>query len=396
MPHPPDPVAAATHPDPYPYYADLAARGGIVRDDALAMWVAASGDDVAAVLAHDACRVRPPAEPVPTALRGTEAGEVFRRLVRMNDGPAHVALKRAVASALGPLDAGSVRTACAAQASALSAEAEEHGDGPVTGFAFRFPVRVVASLLGVPDDHLAATAAAVGELVRGMAPGADAAAIDTASDAAARLSARLAALHAAPSGARRGSLLAALTAEAARAGCDDGAAVVANAIGLMTQAHDATAGLIGNTLLALSADAALLRRVRSDPARVVDMVDDLLRRDPPVQNTRRFLCRHATVAGREMREGDAVLVLLAAATRDGGGGRPARPAADASGFAFGAGAHACPGAMLARTIAAAAVEHLLASGLDVAGLREGMTYRPSPNARIPVFARVAGTRESCG
>ena len=41
--HPPqDPIAAVTHPDPYPYYADLAARRPLYRDDALQIWVASS------------------------------------------------------------------------------------------------------------------------------------------------------------------------------------------------------------------------------------------------------------------------------------------------------------------------------------------------------------------
>ena len=90
--HPPqdppqDPIAAVTHPDPYPYYADLAAHRPLYRDDALRLWVASSAAAVTAVLASDLCRVRPPAEPVPRALLGSPAGELFGHFVRMNDGP---------------------------------------------------------------------------------------------------------------------------------------------------------------------------------------------------------------------------------------------------------------------------------------------------------------------
>ena len=101
----------------------------------------------------------------------------------------------------------------------------------------------------------------------------------------------------------------------------------------------------------------------------------MLRLDPPVQNTRRFVARAGTVVGREMREGDAVLVVLAAANRD-----PAAPL-----FSFGAGRHTCPGQSLATTIARAGVEQALAAGIDPAPFAEGVSYRPSVNVRIPLF-----------
>src|SRR5947199_320044 len=79
-------IAAATHPDPYPFYARLGAEAPLYRDDALGLWVAASAAAVNAALTHGLCRVRPPAEPVPRALAGSPAGEIFGRLVRMTDG----------------------------------------------------------------------------------------------------------------------------------------------------------------------------------------------------------------------------------------------------------------------------------------------------------------------
>ena len=65
---PSDPIAAVTHADPYPYYAELVARRPIYRDEALGLWVAADAAAVTAVLTSEATRVRPPAEPVPRAL----------------------------------------------------------------------------------------------------------------------------------------------------------------------------------------------------------------------------------------------------------------------------------------------------------------------------------------
>jgi hypothetical protein len=41
---PDDPLAAVTHPDPYPYYADLVAHRPLYCDATLGLWVASSAD----------------------------------------------------------------------------------------------------------------------------------------------------------------------------------------------------------------------------------------------------------------------------------------------------------------------------------------------------------------
>jgi len=85
-----------------------------------------------------------------------------------------------------------------------------------------------------------------------------------------------------------------------------------------------------------------------------------------------------------------VLLVLGAANRDPA--LNAAPAAfelkrpDRQALGFGHGAHRCPGQALACTVAAAGVEALLARGVDTPALFErGWYYRPSANARIPVF-----------
>src|SRR3954451_15264079 len=111
MDDPSDPIAAVTHRDPYPYYARLAAERPISHDASLGLWVAASAEAVTAVLASDLCRVRPPAEPVPRALVGSPAGEIFRHLVRMNDGPLHDSCREAVSAMLGKIGEAQAATA---------------------------------------------------------------------------------------------------------------------------------------------------------------------------------------------------------------------------------------------------------------------------------------------
>src|SRR6202035_3402411 len=272
------------------------------RDEALGLWVAAGAGAVTAVLASELCRVRPAAEPVPRALLGSPAGEVFRHLVRMTDGPGHCPLKRAVAAALSSIDG--PRTAAAARESArllLEDLAPRRSSGPVAGgalldLAFRLPVHTVGSLLGVPRRELDETAGWVSDFAGCLAPAADPAAVERGKVAAGHLLDRFRRpLQERDAG---GGLLAALAGEAARAGLDDPDAVTANAVGFLFQAYEATAGLLGNTLRALAAPAAALAAVKADPGRLRDAVQEVLRHDPPVQNTRRFLARSGVVAGR--------------------------------------------------------------------------------------------------
>jgi cytochrome P450 len=380
---PADPVAAVTHPDPYPYYARLVAGRPLYADAGLGLWVATGAAAVEAVLGSGLCRVRPPAEPVPAALLGTPAAELFRHLVRVNDGDRHGPMKQVVAVALGALDERQAAAVSREWARELAAELRPERDpGRLQELGFRLPVYVVASLLGVGRALLEPVARWTGELAAGFAPGADPAQVERCGAAVEALRGVL--------GSPAGGLLAALAAEARRAGCEAGGAVVANGIGLLLQSYEATAGLIGNTLMALARHPEVREQVRADPRRLGEAVAEVLRWDPPVQNTRRFVARAGEVAGRGMREGDAVLVVLAAAGRDPAVCRdpqrfdPAR--AGRRLFTFGAGLHACPGPSLAAAIAREGVAALLAAGVDPEPLAAAVTYRPSANLRIPVFA----------
>ena len=113
-----DALTASFHPAPYRYYAALAASRPFGFDPASGLWIVASADLVEQALADPRLRVRPPAEPVPPALLGNEAGRFFGRLVRMTDGEAQLALKRAMVATLGALTPEKI-TAAATQAGRL-------------------------------------------------------------------------------------------------------------------------------------------------------------------------------------------------------------------------------------------------------------------------------------
>jgi len=383
---PQDPITAVTHPDPYAYYADLVAHKPLYYDDRLKLWVASSAGAVTDVLTNNLCRVRPATEPVPEALLGSPAAEIFRHLVRMNDGERHDPSKQAVAAALASIDAVRVAQQGGKWAQFLLDESgSKFIPEDLTRFAFHLPVYVMGSLLGVPPDMLSQAALWMSDFTRCLAPASSPEQVERGKSAAGHLLKMFHALL-----AREDGLLGILAREMKRSGRGETDVIVANGIGFLSQPYEVTAGLIGNTLLALASRLEIRNQVASDPNLLRPVIQEVLRYDSPVQNTRRFLAQDGLVAGKKMKAGDVILVILAAANRD--------PSVNPDPglfdvfrkerriFTFGVGPHACPGEALATTIAKAGVERLIVSGGALDRLTETMTYRASANTRIPLFA----------
>ncbi|NOK18689.1 cytochrome P450 [Corallococcus carmarthensis] len=368
MTPPTDPYQAVTHPDPYPYYAELRARGGLHRVPGFEPWIAADAATVRAVLTNEHCKVRPRAEPVPPHLVGTAAGALFGRLVRMNDGGPFPAVKqtlsRALPEALREVEAESRRWAERLFAKPSLSRLPDA--------ALQLPVFVLGSLLGFPEDTLEASVRDVEAYVRSVAGP------KVNSEGAAKLNERVAAcFQATPRTPFTARLMEGHGAEDLR---------IPNAVGLLTQAYEATAGLLGATLRAVARMPSLRDQLARGECTLDDVVQEAVRYGSPVQNTRRFTHARALVAGQELEAGATVVVVLAAANRD----PLENPQPDAflprrvgrQTFTFGLGAHACPGPLLATAMATAAAERVLSSGLDLAPLSGSVTWRASTNTRV--------------
>ncbi|QGZ41267.1 cytochrome P450 [Pseudoduganella flava] len=344
---PADPIAAVTHPDPYPWYAHIAAEPKLVYDERLKLWVAAAPTLMREVLAHPDCRVRPVHEPVPAAIAGP-AGALFGALARMNEGPRHASPKAALLHALATLDEQAVR-ACADRVAAPLAAGVADAQ-TLNAYLFAAPVRTVAALLGWPDERLAQVEGWTREFVACLSPLSSAAAIAASHGAADALLAALRELvRAECTNPGKRHLLAGVLA----APMPDEHTLLANLAGLLSQTYEATAGLLGNCVTALLRDSAADRST---------LVERVSRADPAIHNTRRYAACDVDVGGVRVTAGEGILLVLA--TADG----------------FGHGRHACPGQALATTIVTRALLALPA-GLPALGWH----YRPSVNARIPVF-----------
>ncbi|WP_213952799.1 cytochrome P450 [Variovorax sp. dw_954] len=375
-------IDAVTHPDPYPYYATLRQGPPLAFDDTLQLWVASRADVVAEVLEHPALRVRPVTEPVPRGIAGGPAGEVFGRLVRMNDGALHAVHRRMLQKALAGLDPEGTRNEVLRVARRLPG-------GPLDEWMFAMPLRALAHLLGFNGEDGPGIVADARAFSACLSPLSTREQFDAADTAALSLGDRLRRLLAGRR-ARPDSLLAAVLAQAHEDASVNADTLLANLVGLFSQTCDSTAGLIGQAVVALAREAGLATQVGTRVDGFELLMQEVARHDPPVQNTRRFVADACTVAGIALRPGDALLVVLAAANRD--------PALNAEpdalrlervarrNLGFGRGVHACPGQALAQTFAACGVQALIEQGIDLNSIRtSGWNYRVSVNGRIPCF-----------
>jgi len=126
---------------------------------------------------------------------------------------------------------------------------------------------------------------------------------------------------------------------------------------LLVAGFETTVNLIGNGVLALLRDNEARAWLLANPERADDLVEEVLRHDPPVQYTMRLSHEPVNLAGTVLPTDTPVVLLLAGANRDpnvfADPGRfdPTRPN-NREHLAFSAGIHYCLGAGLARIEAA--------------------------------------------
>ena len=157
-----------------------------------------------------------------------------------------------------------------------------------------------------------------------------------------------------------------------------------NLVGLLIQSYDAGRGILCNALL-----QAFTRSTTTGHREAMKkLVVETLRYDSPIHNTRRVLTSNMVIHNRELKEGDTVVLVLAAANRD-----PAQfehPELfdtnrhnNNTHLTFGAGAHACVAQHSAVAMATEALVYLFHQYPEVRLLMEQVSYEPLVNARLP-------------
>ena len=217
-------------------------------------------------------------------------------------------------------------------------------------FAQPLPVRIIARLLGVPEemapDLLRWSNAMVGMYMAGRTREMEDRAVAATEAFVAFLRAYVEERRARPADDLITQLIAA-ESEGEKLTTDE---LIATCILLLNAGHEATVHTIGNGVKTLLETRTPLTALA--PGAVEGTVEEILRFDPALHMFTRYAYEDIEVMGHSFRRGDQVGLLLAAANRDPGvwdeparfnPSRPLRPLAT-----FGAGLHFCVGAPLAR------------------------------------------------
>ena len=292
------------------------------------------------------------------------AGEVLSKVLLFMDAPDHGRLRGLVAKAFDARTVEQLRPRIAELADELLVPLREAGRFDVIGdFAFPLPVTVICELLGVPAADRELFRRLTGEMAAVLDLDATPEQFGRAAGAMLTFTAYLVPLFEERRRAPRADLVSALvSAEEAgdRLGADE---LLTTVVLLLVAGHETTMNLIGNGLLALLRHPDQLEMLRSTPELMPTAVEELLRYDSPVRRAVRTALGDAVVDGQPVGAGEQVVALLDAANHD-----PtvfADPHAldvrrDARRhMAFGAGAHYCLGAPLARAEAQIAIGALL-------------------------------------
>ncbi len=377
--------------DPYPIYDRLRLTDPVHWHAPSAAWVVTRYDDVLAGL-HDP-RLSSDRSAALRELAGDPDLRPFFDFVsdKMNftDPPRHTRLRGLVNKAFTPHAVEALAPAIERRiAELLNAVRGKGAMDVITDFAYPLPGTVICQALGLPVEDLPRLKRWSDDflLFFGNAPaGVTAEGYRRAAASVREQTAYFRALLPQLRGGPESCLLRALELAEEEGDRMSEPELYATAQSLVLAGHETTTGLIGDGLLALLRHPEQLRRLRDDPALIPQAVEELLRYVCPVQFVLRQAREDLEIAGRAVRKGQFVLLVLAAANRD-----PAHfPVPEAlditreanKHLSFGQGGHACPGMALARLETRLAFEGLL-SRLPALRLGPGpLEYQPSFSPR---------------
>ncbi|MEU3827898.1 cytochrome P450 [Streptomyces sp. NPDC029080] len=393
----------ANRANPYPVYQELR-RTPVLHEEEGGPYIISSYYDIKALL-HDprlsseAANLADPSED--ELSQSDETGGLPPSFLRL-DPPEHDRLRRIANSAFGPPHRprrienmrGEMRQIVTELIDGLGDAREVD---VVDQFAYPFPVTVICRLLGVPREDEPRFRTWVDPLVATLDPGArqdDGDGAKTAQEARMQLGMYLAGLVEQRTKEPRDDLLSDLVNSRGPDGSMAMMEVLSTTVLLLIAGHETTVNLITNGMLTLLRHPEILARLREDPGLSVNIVEELLRYEPPVQLLPQRTCiTDIEVRGVTIPKGSRIWLVLAAGNRD-----PERfkeperfdpDRGDIQHLGFGSGIHSCFGAPLARLEAQMALSELARRLENPRLVEDPPPYRPNAVLRGPRHLNIA-------
>ncbi|MFF4547897.1 cytochrome P450 [Streptomyces sp. NPDC001435] len=392
----------ANRADPYPLYKELH-KTPVLQDEEGGPYVVSSYWDIKGLL-HDP-RISSDAANLAAAgddRAGIEETGLPPSFIRL-DPPEHDRLRRMANSAFGPphqprrID--SMRGDLAQIVSDLiDGLGDQRQIDLVDQFAYPFPVTVICRLLGVPREDEPRFRAWVDPLVASLDPDTRESATPefrkSAQEARMQLGMYLAGLVEERTKNPRDDMLTDLATSRGPDGAMTMMEVLSTAVLLLIAGHETTVNLITNGMLTLLRHPDVLQRLRDDPGLSVNIVEELLRYEPPVQLVPQRTCiADIELRGVTIPKGSRIWLVLAAGNRD-----PERfqdpdrfdpDRGDIQHLGFGSGIHSCFGAPLARLETQIALSELARRLGNPRLVEDPPPYRPNAVLRGPRHLTIA-------
>jgi cytochrome P450 len=375
--------------NPYPLYHKLRSEDPVHWDWFLHTWVVTRYPDVVNVL-HSFSADRTPTPEQLTAMGLSALNPIAKVMVKQMlfmDAPAHTRLRGLASTAFTPGKVEALRGHIQEIANDLLDRVQARGRMDIIAdFAAPLPAIVTAEMLGVPtEDHadLKKWSADFAEMLGNFQHNPDRIprVLESTNNLTTYFQAAISKTRQHP---REGLIHSFMTAEVDGDRLTD-EEIVANSIVTMVGGQETTTNLIGNGLLTLMRNPEQLAQLRDNPSLIPSAVEELLRYESPSQHTGRIAREDVQIGDKQIRKGQAVMAIMAAANRD-----PERfpnpdrlilDRSDNKHLAFGWSSHFCFGAPLARMEGQIAFETILRRLQNLEAAPGPLTWRNNSGLR---------------
>jgi len=355
---------------PHKFYTDALLNNPVVYDDTVQSWIIYSYNDCKSVFLSEAAEIPPAGANNPSLSHQTKA--LLLNMARLSNNGAHAHSRNAAFQIAKTMQPASVAE--------LMNDLIPEKDLPleidwISAVCKKLPVLFLAKGLGFNNAACQYIICYIGELVKIMSPKKTTTGIlslNKVAESFAMLAEDLLQTHA---------LLSKLTSPANKD------LMVANLLGLLIQSYDAGRGALCNTVIQLAGRNADFKQ--QERSFFYQSVIETLRFDPPVHHTRRVAVRDTTIGGHQIKKGEQIVLVVAAANLDATVFRAPLHydigrTNNSDHLTFGAGGHTCLAKHLMIELVSEACCYLFQRFNSIQIQNQPLSFEPQLNVRLVI------------